>query len=128
MRYLSAAEILLIHSAIIDETGGLHGVRDLGLVESAAKQPRQSAFGAQLYPTIHKKAAVYIHAVIFGHAFLDGNKRTAMTVSGVFLEDNGYSLVVPEGEIERVAVAIVVLHWDIPTIATWLEENTKKTR
>ncbi len=128
MRYLSAADILLIHSAIIDETGGLHGVRDLNIIESAALSPRQKVFGKQLYPTIHKKAAAYLHAVIFGHAFLDGNKRTSITVADVFLEDNGYTLALKEGEIEKITVKIVIEYWDIPTIADWLKKNTKKKK
>lgn len=48
-----------MHSMAIDETGGAHGVRDYHALLSLEKSPRQSAFGKELFPTIHEKAAVY---------------------------------------------------------------------
>ena len=97
-RYLSEAEILLIHNRIVDETGGLHGVRDLHATHSVVEQPRQAVFGKELYPTVFLKAAVYVRNNIAHHPFLDGNKRTGITVASVFLSDNGYTIEAKEGE------------------------------
>ena len=91
-KYLSEAEILLIHSRLIDETGGLHGIRDLHAILSVIEQPRQAVFGKELYPTVFLKAAVYARHIIAHHPFLDGNKRTGITAASVFLSDNGYTI------------------------------------
>ena len=56
-------------------TGGSVGVRDIGLLESAAARPRASAFGADAYATPHDKAAALVHSILRNHALVDGNKR-----------------------------------------------------
>lgn len=126
MKYLSAKDILLIHSLVIDETGGSHGVRDMHAVLTLEGLPAQKAFGKDLYPTIHIKAALYTRNIIFSHPFTDGNKRTAMTCAGVFLENNGWNIDAPEGEIEKFALAIISKKMELEEIAKWLEKNTTK--
>ena len=86
MKYLTKEQILIIHSIIIDETGGMHGVRDHNAVLSVEALPRQKLFGKELYPTIFLKATVYTRNIIMNHFFIDGNKRTGMTAASVFLE------------------------------------------
>ena len=125
MRYLLAEEILQIHSIVIDESGGSHGVRERGMIASLEELPRQAAFGNELYPTPFLKAAVYVRNIIFSHPFIDGNKRTAMSAGNVFLELNGYRIVVKKGGIEKQALAIVEKHQSLEEIAAWLEKNTE---
>ena len=125
MRYLSVEDILQIHSFVVNETGGSHGVRDMAPVSSAAASPAQAVFGKELYPTIFAKAAVYIRIIIFSHPFIDGNKRTAMATAFVFLEDNGYRPTAREGEIERFALAIIEEKLDIEDIGAWLKSHSK---
>jgi hypothetical protein len=55
--YLTAEQILFIHYRLVSETGGEHGLRDLGLLESAVARPRQTFGNAELYPDIFEKAA-----------------------------------------------------------------------
>ena len=57
MRKLSKEQILMLHSQLIEETGGSDGVRDYNLLESAIESPFQSFGGDELYPTIQAKAA-----------------------------------------------------------------------
>ena len=96
MEYFTYERILLLHSMVIDETGGLHGVRDLHPLLAVVKSVRQKAFGQELYQGIFKKAAVYVRTIIQGHPFLDGNKRTAILVAGTFMEKNGYLVIADE--------------------------------
>lgn len=124
MRYLTEKQILFIHSAAIDETGGLHGVREHHAILSLAALPRQKLFGKELYPKIFEKAAVYARNIISGHPFLDGNKRTAMLCASIFLEDNGYKITAPEGGVEKFALQIVNKKLDIPQIAEWFKDNS----
>ena len=109
---------------VIDETGGAHGVRDYDAILSLESLPRQSAFGKELYPTLFSKAAVYARNIISGHPFVDGNKRTAMTATSVFLENNGYKLAVEKGMVEKFALRLVKEKFGIEVIASWFEKNT----
>jgi len=127
IQYFSAREILLIHSLIIDKTGGSHGVRDRNILLSLVDAPKQKVFGKELYPTLHLKAAVYTRNVIFFHPFVDGNKRTAMTLAGVFLENNGYIFKAEKGEIEHFALQIIKEKLEVETIAEWFDKHCIKT-
>lgn len=126
MKYVTLEQILLIHSIVIDETGGMHGVRDHHAILSFLQAPQQIVFGRELYPTIFLKAAVYVRDIIMHHAFLDGNKRTGMTVAVVFLENNGYDFTAREGEIEKFALKTVEKKLTIEKIALWLRKHSKK--
>lgn len=122
-RFLSPQEILLIHSMVLDASGGLHGLRDRGRIESVSRAPRQMVAREKLYPTIWGQAAVYIHNIIFDHPFVDGNKRTAMMAGLLFLELNGEYIRVPRGEVKRFALRIIRRRLSIDEIAAWLESH-----
>ena len=126
MKYLSAEDILQIHSVVVDETGGSHGVRDNNITLSLEGASAQNVFGKELYPTLFLKTAVYIRNILMNHPFIDGNKRTGMACAAVFLEDNGYIISVKDGEIEEFALRVIKEKLDLETIALWLEENSKK--
>lgn len=128
MRYLTKEQILLIHSMVIDETGGSHGIRDHGSILSLVELPRQSFSGQELHPSLFHKAAAYARSITFNHPFLDGNKRTAMTSASVFLEDNGYNIVVKQGMVEEFALRIIEEKLDIQAIAAWFKKYTKKIK
>mgnify|MGYP001562547895 CR=1 FL=1 len=110
----------------IDETGGMHGIRDLTAVLSSEIAPRQKVFGKELYDTMFLKAAVYARDIILNHPFLDGNKRTGMSAAFVFLEDNGYLSMTLEGEIYAFALKIIKEKLWVEVIAKWLEKHTKR--
>lgn len=126
MKYLTTEDILHIHSFIIDEIGGSHGVRDLHALSSIEAAPRQSVFGKELYPDIFSKAAVIARNIIMHHPFIDGNKRTGMTAASVFLEDNGFVIIAKEGEIERCALKIISEKLEIKSIALWFKRHSHK--
>lgn len=128
MKYLTKEQILLIHSLVIDETGGMHGVRDLGAIIGLEDTPKQKVFGKELYPTPFLKAAVYARNIIMYHPFLDGNKRTGMTSASVFLEDTGYVFIGREGDIEKFAVKIIHEKLDYGDIADWFTKHSKKIK
>lgn len=87
MRYLTVEEVLEINAEVM---GGGHTLRDLGLLESAVARPQASAFGVDAYPDLASKAAALLHSLVLNHAFVDGNKRTAVLSTLVFLDLNGY--------------------------------------
>ena len=126
MTYLTKEDILLIHSIAIDETGGMHGVRDHHAILVLEDLPKQRVFGKELYPTIFEKAAVYTRNVITSHPFVDGNKRTAVTASSVFLENNGYKVEAKEGKIEEFALKVISDKLEIKEISAWFKKHSRK--
>ncbi len=86
MRYLSAEQVLFIHARVIDETGGAHDVRDIGLLQSAVARPKATFGGKDLYADVLSKAAALVESLARNHPFVDGNKRTAIISTGIFLE------------------------------------------
>ena len=126
MKYLSAEDILIIHARIVDATGGAHGVRDVHLVASAAERPRTTFGKKDLYPDVCTKAAAYLESIARHHAFLDGNKRTAIAAAARFLFLNGYELRATNKELEKFVLAVAVGKKDVPEIASWFKKYTRK--
>lgn len=89
MIYLSLEEVVRIHDFLIEKIGGLSGIRDVAILESAIANPMTAVFGQELHPSIFDKAASYLYSISRNHPFLDGNKRTATACSLTFLRVNG---------------------------------------
>ncbi len=100
MRYLTLAQTLSLHERIIGSSGGAHGVRDLGALESCLAQPRQSFNDSELYPTLEDKAAALCFSLVSNHPFVDGNKRIGHAAMEVFLILNGAEILAPVDEQE----------------------------
>ncbi len=84
MKRLTKNHILKMHSLLIQETGGIHGIRDEGLLDSALNAPFQNFDGEDLYRTIQAKAARLGFTLIKNHPFVDGNKRIGILAILVF--------------------------------------------
>ncbi len=93
MRYLALDESLRII-----ERRGWGPVRDVGLLDSALARPRSSAFGEDAYPTLELKAAALLHSLAGNHALVDGNKRTALHLTRLFLVLNGWDMDLTQDE------------------------------
>lgn len=128
MIYLSSADILAVHDRIIEETGGMVGVRDVHLLQSIAERPKTSFGGAEQFPDIFTKASVYLESIATYHVFLDGNKRTAISSAGVFLLLNGYETKFPIEESEKFILKAAQRQKSLEEIATWLKKHSKKSR
>ena len=126
MKYLSATDILAVHDRVIEETGGGLGVRDSHLLGSIAERPKTSFGGAEQFPDVSTKAAVYLESIATYHVFLDGNKRTAITAAGVFLALNGYETNFPLAESEVFMLAAAQRQKSLEEIATWLKKHSKR--
>lgn len=126
MKYLTAEQILFIHSRLIDETGGFHGIRDLGLLLSGAARPGAAFSGKELYPDIYNKAAALMESLIKNHPFMDGNKRTAITSAGIFLSINGYYLNASQKELETIALNMATGKTSVKDAMDWFKQHSKK--
>jgi len=125
-RYLTAQEILVLHALVIDETGGSHGVRDIGLLASVAMRPQLTIGGVEMFPDLFLKAAGYFESLTHYHLFVDGNKRTALTATARFLAQNGYELTATNAQAEAFTLKVVLEKPGIETIAAWLRRHCAK--
>jgi death on curing protein len=125
-RYLTAEEILIIHAKLVDETGGSHGVRDIHRIGSMIDRPKQQFDGKELYPSLFEKAAVYFEISAYHHPFIDGNKRTAITLAARFLFINGFKLVASNSELEKFVLDAVGQKYNIARLAEWFKKYSKK--
>ena len=96
---LTVSDIMLLHEKIIDKTGGIKGIRDIGLLEMAVNSPFASFDGEDLYKTLEEKAKQLCISLIRNHPFLDGNKRIGILAMLVFLDLNGKRLNITNEEI-----------------------------
>jgi len=90
--FLTLDEVLGIHADQIRAYGGRAGVRDLDLLRSALAMPETTFDGEYLHPTVFEMAGAYLFHIARNHPFVDGNKRTALMCSLVFLGLNGERL------------------------------------
>jgi death-on-curing protein len=126
--FLELDEILEIHALQLDEFGGMAGVRDRGLLESAVEQPRATAFGDLLHADLFEMAAAYLFHIVKNHAFLDGNKRTALVAALVFLDINGVSLERDDERLYELTMAAAEGRADKTQIADELRKLVDETR
>jgi death-on-curing protein len=122
--YLTPEQVLFIHSRLVTETGGSHGVRDLGLLESAVARPRATFDGQELYPDLFTKTAALMDSLINNHPFLDGNKRTGITAAGLFLLINGWKLSASSQALETITLQVASEGMEVTALAGWLRKNT----
>ena len=118
---LNKATVLAVHSAAIERFGGLDGVRDEGLLESALAQPFQTFGGKELYPTVAQKAARYAFGIASNHPFADGNKRTATAVMGMFLRQNGYRFKPRHDELLNIMIGVADGSISFEQLADWID-------
>ncbi len=106
-------------------SGGSHGVRDQGLLESAVYRP-QSTFGGQdLYPNLFLKVAVLGHSIIKNHPFIDGNKRTGFEAMRLMLRINGFDVHASEKKKFDFVLEIAEGKLCEEDIANWLENQIR---
>jgi len=106
-KFLSRADVLLLHNDQIASFGGTPGLRDDGLLDSALAQPQATFAGELLHLTISAQAAAYLYHLAMNHPFIDGNKRTAFAVMDTFLRMNGYALTLSDEQAYELVLQVV---------------------
>lgn len=125
MKYLTPQNVIQIHFELVEATGGLQGLRDLGLLESAVLRPQATFGGKDLYPTLIIKAAALVHSLLLNHVFTDGNKRTATISMVEFLILNDKKFKATNKEIVDFALWVENKKPSIEQIADWIKKHTK---
>ncbi|MBU1326520.1 type II toxin-antitoxin system death-on-curing family toxin [Patescibacteria group bacterium] len=126
IKYLTTEDVLLLHHLSIEKSGGSHGLRDAGLLDSAVQRPKASFAGVDLYPSIFAKAGALCHSLIKNHAFVDGNKRTSLLSAMTMLELNGFRFECEQEELVVFGLKIDNESITAEEVSRWLKSHSKK--
>lgn len=119
--WVSEAAALAIHNEQIARHGGAEGVRDRGMFQSAMARPQNlAAYGD---PDAAALSAAYGFGIARNHPFVDGNKRTAAVVSGIFLMLNGHALNVTDAELVVAFLALAAGELTEDELADWFRQH-----
>lgn len=118
-RWINRRAVELLHAETLAEHGGLEGLRDEGLLESALARPRNlHAYEGET--DIPRLAAAYAFGIARNHPFADGNKRTAFLAIGLFLSLNGLRLATDQLDATRAILALAAGESTEEELAQWI--------
>lgn len=123
MKTLSKNQVTALHSALIREFGGIDGIRDEGLLESALAAPFQTFGGEPVYPSLQAKAAQLGFGLIRNHPFVDGNKRIGAHTMLVFLTVNGIELRYEQQELIDIVLSVAAGQIDRQGLLQWILDH-----
>jgi len=126
MRHLSLAEVIELHRMVIEQAGGLPGLRDLGALESAVAQPRMAFGGTDLYPSLVEKSAALCFSLVKNHPFVDGNKRVGHAAMETLLILNGFEIDASTDEQEQLVLALAEGQLSREDVVEWLRGHLRE--
>ena len=121
IEYLSVADLVEIAVGVVGEVG----IRDRGLLASAAGRPQSTAFGEDAYPRFADKAAALMHSLARNHALVDGNKRLAWAATRVFCLLNGHDLDFAVDDAELLVLAVARGELEVAAIAASIDQHLR---
>lgn len=121
-QFLIRRAVEAMHAEQLRRHGGAYGIRDENALESAlARAENKAAYGD---PTIHELAAAYVFGIARNHAFVDGNKRTAIVTAGAFLIINGYALTADNGTLYEFVIGVAAGEINDEGAAAFFRDHT----
>lgn len=123
MKFINIFQVLELHRQLLDEFGGIAGVRDFGALESALAQPEMTFGGEDLYPTLIEKASALAYSLCKNHPFIDGNKRVAHGAMEIFLVLNGFEIKATIDEQEKLFLDLAGSRLTREGLVNWLQQR-----
>ena len=123
--FLDIEDVLQIHADQLERYGGLSGVRDLGLLESAVSMPRASYAGEFLHGDLFAMAAAYLFHITRNHPFFDGNKRTGAASALVFLDLHGIEVTASDDALYDLVIGVATGTVSKETVAHFLRMQSR---
>lgn len=120
MKKISRDQVLMLHSMLINQSGGIDGIRDNGLLDSALNMPFQSFNNEEFYPSIQGKAARLCYSILNNHPFIDGNRRIGILAMLVFLKINYVEIQCQDEDIINLGLDIASGKHDSSYIMEWI--------
>jgi death-on-curing protein len=124
--WVSAAVVLAVQEELLARFGGISGLRDEGLLDSALNRPQHLFHYGN--PSLFELAAEYAFGIVKNHPFLDGNKRAGFMAAYIFLGANGQELEAPEDEAVLHTLALAAGEIGADEYAVWLKDSCTKSR
>ena len=121
--FLTLGEALAIHESVIQRYGGLLGIRDLGMLQSAISMPQATFDGQSLHEDIPSMAAAYCFHLVADHPFVDGNKRVGAAAASVFLLMNGWELSADQSAFADFVLGIASGREDKPAVIAFFRQH-----
>lgn len=125
-RWIDKNLLLLLHDESLSEHGGLSGMRDEGLLDSALARPQNLAAYKEV--DIAALAAAYCFGIAKNHPFVDGNKRAAFLAAGLFLLLNGTKLTASQADATHAVLGVAAGEISEAQFAEWIRQNCAKLR
>ena len=125
MIFFEYEQVVKIHRSLIEKTGGMDGIRDAQLLDSALKTPFQTFGGNNLYPDILDKASQLCCSLIENHPFIDGNKRIGVHLMLLFLKLNNIEVNYSQQELVDFGLDIASGKMSKNDIKEWIIEHRK---
>lgn len=122
-RWLELETILVLHGESLEEHGGMEGIRDGGLLESALARPR-NLFHYERVPSLTRLAAAYAHGIVRNHPFNDGNKRAGFIAAVLFLRINEVPFGATQVEATQTVLRLAAGEMTETEFAEWLETHS----
>lgn len=126
MKNLDIKQVVVFHEKIIEKTGGSHGVKNYGLVESALHRGEASFSGEDFYPSLESKISAITHSLISNHGFVDGNKRIGVSVMLMLLKINSLEIQYSQTELIKLGLSVASGEMDEKQIESWIIERKVK--
>lgn len=123
MKRLAKEQVIMLHKAIIAESGGSPEIRDEGLLDSALNAPFQTFSETELYPSILEKAARLGYGLIKNHPFADGNKRIGTHAMLVFLMLNHIEMEYDDNDLIGLILGIASGNISDRELLVWLQRH-----
>ena len=124
--WMDVLDATIAHDRELTAHGGAAGIRDDGLLESALARPRN--IWAYEKPSLSRLAAAYAAGISSNHPFVDGNKRTALLVSFVFLDVNGLDIIATQEDAYLTILGLAAGEITEDQLTLWFERNTSARR
>jgi death-on-curing protein len=121
---MEVLDAMIAHDMELATHGGLSGLRDLGMLESALARPRNLWVYAEMAPSMAALAAAYAFGISSNHPFVDGNKRTALVVSFAFLEANGIGVQATQEDAYATILGLAAGTVSEEELAQWFVKST----
>ena len=123
MIILSKEQIIMLHEQLIERYGGIQGIRDEGLLDSAIKAPFQSFDGQEFFPTVAEKAVRLCIGLIQNHPFHDGNKRIGTLALLMVLELNNISFHATNEELSDIIIQYAAGQVNDDVLQRWVSDH-----
>ena len=120
MILLTTEEVIGLHKKLIERTGGSHGIRDRGLLESATFSAQANFDSEEAYPTLEEKAARLCYSITNNHAFIDGNKRIGVFTMLMTLKLNSVRISYTQAELITLGLSVADGSFDYNAVLQWI--------